>query len=146
MAVDSKYVVMSGDEIFDVWTIPEALGDLSDRYKEFFNADFSIEKVLDGTLGVTSGWKHIAGSFLNPDGAVDSPFDNEKAERYAFLNDRNIVFAVVELPKPGYVADAYNAAYYSENLTVLDITGNTNPKIGIGYRLVDGEFVPPEES
>lgn len=146
MAVDSKYVVMSGDEIFDVWMIPETMGDLSDRYKEFFNSDFQIQKVYYGTEGVTSGWKFIMGTFLNPNEAVDSPFDTEEAERYAFVNDIGTVFAVIQLPKPSYVADAYNAAFYTGNLNVLDITDNLNSGIGIGWRLVDGEFVPPEES
>lgn len=146
MAVDSKYVIMSGDEIFDVWMIPETLGDLSDRYKEFFNSDFYIEKVVDGEKGVTSGWKYVRGTFVNPNEAIDSPFETDAAERYAFINDVGTVFAVVQLPKPGYVADAYNAAFYTGNLTVMDITDNPNASIGIGYKLVDGEFVPPEES
>lgn len=146
MAVDSKYVIMSGDEIFDVWMIPETLDDLSDRYKEFFNSDFQVQKVVHGEDGVTSGWKYALGSFTNPNDAIDSPFDTDAAERYAFINDIGNVFAVVQLPKPGYVADAYNAAFYTGNLTVLDITDNENESIGIGYRLVDGEFVPPEES
>lgn len=146
MAVDSKYVVLSGDEIFDVWMIPEALGELSDRYKEFFNQDFSVQMVHEGETGVTSGWKFIAGTFTNPNGALDSTFDRELAERYAFVNDFADVFAVVQLPKPGYVADAYNAAYYTGNLMVMDITDNPDETIGIGYKLVNGEFVPPAES
>lgn len=145
MAIDSKYVIMSGDEIFDIWMVSEQLP-VSDRYKEFFNQEFSVQKVLSGDTGVTSGWKFISGEFVNPDEAIDSPFNSDEAERYAFLNDRNVVFAVVHLPKPGYVADAYNAAYYSENLTVMDITDNANESIGIGYRLVDGDFVAPAES
>ena len=145
MAVDSKYVIMSGNEIFDVWMIPESLGELSDRYKEFFNSDFRVEKVMFGDTGVTSGWKYLDGKFVNPDNAIDSPFDADVDERYAFLNDRNIVFAVVHMG-PGYVADAYNAAYYTGNLTVMDITENLNRKIGVGWVLVDGDFAEPEES
>lgn len=146
MAVDSKYVVMSGDEIFDVWMIPSTLNELSDRYKEYFNTDdFYVKKVMFGETGVTAGWKYINGYFVNPDDAIDSPFDAEVDERYAFINDLNTVFAVVHMG-PGYVADAYNAAYVSENLTVMDITNNLDETIGIGYKLVDGEFVPPAES
>lgn len=145
MAVDSKYVIMSGDEVFDVWMIPSTLGELSDRYKEFFNSDFTVQKVMFGETGVTSGWKYINGQFVNPDDAIDSPFDADVDERYAFLNDRNVVFAVVHMG-PGYVADAYNAAFYTGNLTAMDITDNENESIGVGYRLVDGDFVEPEES
>ena len=144
MAVDSKYVIMSGDEIFDVWLIPESLGELSDRYKTYFNEDFTVQMVQYGE-GVTAGWKYVSGSFINPDEAITSPFDADVDQRYAFLNDLNTVFAVVHMG-PGYVADAYNAAYYSENLNVVDVTDEENTSIGIGWRLVDGVFVEPDES
>lgn len=145
MAIDSKYVVMSNNEIFDIWMIPETAGDLSDRYKTFFNQEFTVQKVPLGDLGVTAGWKFISGQFENPNGAIDSPFDDEHEQRYAFINDVNTVFAAVHLG-PGYVGDAYNAAYISDDLVIMDITANLDATIAIGYKLVDGEFVPPEES
>lgn len=141
---NSKYVVMSGNEVFDSWLIPDTLEDTYERYKSGFSDTYYVEKVMGG-LGVTSGWKYINSGFENISDAINSPFDPDEGDRYAFIDTTNTVFAVLHLPKEGYVAEAYAAAYISENLQVMDISDNPDTSIGIGYRLVDDNFIPPEE-